>query len=150
VRVLPCAAWNTRTTLALRRNPVNAGDHQVHPAAATSDVLVPAIALDDALAATLIDAIKVDTQGADHWVISGLERTLRRSPHAPALVEFWLDSMVERNISADDVLTQYRALDRDIGLLGEGGAVAIASNQEILAAAQSAQDHWVNLVLAAR
>ena len=151
VRVVPAAAWCARATLALRHNFDNAGDHQVHPSTTNpDDVLVPAVALDDVVLNTEVHAIKIDTQGADHEVIVGLERTLQRNPRAPVLTEFWLDSLIERNVSPTDVLAQYRALKRPIGLLSSGGAVTIATDQEILAAAQAVEGHWVNLVLGAR
>jgi len=151
VRVVPAAAWHSRTTLVLRHNAANAGDHQVHPSKTSADdVLVPAVALDDIVSETVVHAIKIDTQGADHEVLAGLEGTLRRNPHAPVLTEFWPDNLIERNVSPTNVLAQYRTLNRPIGLLKSGAAVTIATDEEILAAAQAAEGHWVNVVLGAR
>jgi FkbM family methyltransferase len=147
VCVLPAAASDARGLLALRRSATNAGDHQVHRDAGPDDLLVPCLALDDLLDGLHVNAIKVDTQGADHLVVAGLRRTLAANRHAPALIEFWMDAMAERGISAADVLAGYRSLGRPLGLLGAAGAVTPATDAEILTAAGSAQDHWVNLVL---
>jgi FkbM family methyltransferase len=147
VEVVPAAAWSQRARLALRRNPDNAGDHQVRPEVAGE--MVDAVALDDVLDGRA-DVVKIDTQGADHYVIAGLGRTLDASPHAQLLVEFWMDGMYERNLSAADVLAIYRGLGRPIGLLGDGGEVVPASDEQVLETARSRPDHWVNLVLGPR
>ncbi|HWH94084.1 MAG TPA: FkbM family methyltransferase [Baekduia sp.] len=151
VRVIAAAAGEARGVVALRHNSLNAGDHQVHAEAAPSDVLVPCVALDDLLGGVVVDVVKVDTQGHDYLAVAGMHQLLERSPHARLLVEFWLDSMVERNISADDVLAGYRALGRPIGTLGPGGVVREATDAEIIASAAASQpDHWVNIVIGAR
>jgi FkbM family methyltransferase len=144
VRVIPAAAWQAEGRLALRRSPMNFGDHQTHPGG--SDV--PCIALDSVL--DHADVVKVDTQGADHYVLAGLARTLAGCPRLVVLVEFWMDSMFERSVSAEDVLALYRALDRPVGLLEPGGGVRWTTDDVILEAARSVPDHWVNLVLGPR
>ena len=151
VRVIAAAAGDERGVVALRHNALNAGDHRVGLEREDSDVLVPCVALDALLGGVAVDVVKVDTQGYDHVAIAGLRDVLGRSPQAQLLVEFWLDSMVERDISADDVLAGYRALDRPIGVLGPGGAVTPATDAEVIAAAAASQpDHWVNIVLGPR
>ena len=145
VQIIRAAAWESSTTLSLRRNPDNAGDHQTHPGEGGEPVR--AIALDDVLDGP-VDVIKVDTQGADHYVIAGLERTLATNPQARLLVEFWLDAMAERSLSGVDVLARYRALGRPIGLLEQPDGHA--TDEQILAAARERPDHWVNLVIRTR
>jgi FkbM family methyltransferase len=147
VLVVPAAAAAGRGLLALRRSATNAGDHQVHHEARPGDALVPSLALDELLGSMRVDAVKIDTQGADHLVVAGLRRTLAANRHAPALIEFWLDAMVERGVRTGDVLAGYRALGRPLGLLGPGGVVTPATDADVMDAAERAQDHWVNLVL---
>jgi FkbM family methyltransferase len=147
VAIVAAAAWNEPARLALRRNDLNAGDHQVRPEA--GEEMVEAVALDDVLDGRA-DVVKIDTQGADHYVIAGLRRTLDANPGAQLLVEFWMDGMYERNLSAADVLAIYRELGRPIGLLEEGGRVVPASDEQVLETARSRPDHWVNLVLGPR
>lgn len=148
VTIVPVAAWHSRTALELRFNASNAGDHQVHEASeGAAGTLVPAIALDDLLDETAIDVIKIDTQGVDHHVITGLSRTLAANPQAQLLVEFWLESMDERGDRGADVLAGYRKLGRPIGLLGDHGNSTLATDAEILAATEVAHGRFVNLVI---
>lgn len=149
VEVVPAAAWSHRGLLGLRHNDVNTGDHQTHPVSSDDgSAYVPAVALDELLDEIgRIDVIKVDTQGSDHYVLRGLERTLESNPEVVLLVEFWTDSMVERDLSADDILAGYRAVRPSVHLLEAGGTVVEATDAEIMARVASAQDHWVNLVL---
>jgi FkbM family methyltransferase len=150
VHVAPVAAWDARGVLGLRRNPVNAGDHQVHAGPSPDGELVPCIALDEVLADSPVDVLKIDTQGADDRVIAGLARTLARRRGAQALVEFWLDGMADRGIDPAAVLAAYRELDRPLGLLCPGGVVELASDGQILDAAAGWEGRWVNLVIGSR
>jgi FkbM family methyltransferase len=151
VQVVPAAAADARGVLALRFNPRNRGDHQVHPDAGEADVLVPALVIDDLLPAGQVDVVKVDTQGSDHLVVAGMRRLLQRSPGAHVLVEFWLDNMAERGVSPAAVLADYRTLGRPMGVLEAGGRMVPATDEAIIAAAQdSPPDHFVNVVLGAR
>ncbi len=147
VWVLAAAAHDHRGLLALRRNATNAGDHQVHDAAQSDDVLVPCVALDDVLAGVPVHVLKIDTQGTDHHVVAGLRRTLDANPGARALVEFWLEGMGDRAIDPRAVLAGYRALGRDLLVLGAGGVTSAATDEEIMRAAQEAPGLYINLVL---
>jgi FkbM family methyltransferase len=147
VWVLPAAAADQRGLLALRRNAVNTGDHQVHESAGPDDVLVPSLTLDDLLEHHQVHAAKIDAQGFDHLVMAGFAQTLARSPEAQVLVEFWLDGIQGRGARPEDVITGYRQLGRPIGILAEDGAVNQASDDQIIAAADCWEGRWVNLVL---
>jgi FkbM family methyltransferase len=147
VWVVPAAASDGRGMVALRRSATNWGDHQIHAEASGDDVLVPCLPLDEVLDGLRVDAVKIDTQGADHLVVAGLRRTFAANAHAPALIELWLDALIERGVRPADVLAGYRAFGRPLGLLAPGGTVTAAGDAEIIAAAEAAQDHWVNLVL---
>jgi FkbM family methyltransferase len=151
VEVVPAAAADSRTPLALRFNAANRGDHQVHAAPQPSDVLVPAVVIDELLPEGAVDVVKVDTQGSDHVVIAGMRGVLERSPQAHVLVEFWLDAMEERGVRATDVLATYRSLGRPLGMLQPGGTVAESTDEQILAAAEStAPVRFVNVILGPR
>lgn len=148
VDIIPAAAWHRRGALSLRHNDTNAGDHQVHNHVVSHDsVIVPAIALDDLFEGRSLDVVKIDTQGVDHDVVTGLARTLEANPHAPLLIEYWLQAFEERGLSETDILAGYRALNRPLKLLGEDGRAALASDDEILTAARNSPGLWVNLVI---
>jgi FkbM family methyltransferase len=147
VWVVPAAAVDRRGVQALRLSATNSGDHQVHPEARAGDVLVPSVALDDLLDGIPVDVVKIDTQGSDHLVVAGLERTLHASPRAVLLVEFWLDGMSDRALDPEAVLAGYRRTGRAVGLLRDDGTAGVASDDEILSAASDWEGRWVNLVL---
>jgi hypothetical protein len=63
-----------------------------------------------------VDVVKIYTQSADHYVIAGLARTLAANPRAAVLIEFWLDAMDLRGLSALDALAQSKALGRPMML----------------------------------
>jgi FkbM family methyltransferase len=150
VRVIAAAAADERGVLALRHSETNFGDHQVHPDAAPDDVLVPCVALDEVLGGARVNVVKIDTQGFDHLVLAGLTRTLSANPAARVLVEFWTDGMAERQLSAEDILAQYRALGRPLALLGDAGAAIPASDEQVFTSVRASPGHWVNLILGAR
>jgi FkbM family methyltransferase len=147
VRVLPVAAWSRRELLPLRFNRDNRGDHQVGVPGEPEARLVPAAPLDDLLGDVVVDVVKVDTQGADHEAIAGLERTLTRSPEAAVLAEFWLDGLDERGLSAASVLRGYRAAGFSIALLRDDGGETPASDDQVLEACEAVQVRFLNLVL---
>ena len=148
VRVVPAAAWRERGFLSLRRSPTNTGDHRTFAAAGAG--LVPSVTLDEVVAGQRVDVVKIDTQGADHHVVEGLEATLGRDPGCVTLIEFWLEGMQERDVDPRDVLARYRGLGRPLALLGDGGEVTPADDDTILATASGWEGQWVNLVLGAR
>jgi FkbM family methyltransferase len=150
VAVAQVAAGSRRDVLALRLNPSNLGDHQLHPEPAAGDLLVPTIALDDLLADMRVDVAKIDTQGVDHDVVAGLARTIARNPGLRLLVEFWLEGMASRNVDPAAVLAGYRALNRPLELLTNDGTAAAATDAEILDAAVGWEGGYVNLVIGRR
>ncbi len=148
VRVLPIAAWSARDMLPLRLNADNRGDHRVGVAAGAEPLrLVPAAPLDDLLGNLVVDVVKVDTQGSEHEAILGLRATLSRSPDAVILAEFWLDGPAERGIAPRDVLRTYRDAGFAISLLGEDGRPSPTSDDGVIAACESCDGRFVNLVL---
>ena len=111
------------------------------------DTLVPALTIDELVAGERVDVVKIDTQGADDAVVRGLRATIGANPDIKVLIEFWLEGMADRGLAPERVLAAYRALGRPLGLLGDGGAVTRAGDEEILATARGWAGQFVNLVL---
>lgn len=110
------AAYNGRVMLSLLPN--NTGDHRTFPNATHGEgVAVPCMRVDDLLnPATVIDFVKLDIQGSDHYAIQGLERTLART-RPPVVVEFWPHGIREMGDEPTDVLRYYRSLGYTLSLL---------------------------------
>ena len=144
--VVPIAAYRHAGFLPLRFNEENRGDHQVGWSEGAS-VLVPCARLDDVLAEVQVDLVKVDTQGVDHDVIAGMTGLIYANPALTIMCEFWLQGMSERGIDPRQVAAGYQQLGFELGLLGDGGSVASASPEDIVAAAAADVAGFVNLVL---
>jgi FkbM family methyltransferase len=150
VTILPVAAGARRDVLALRKRfSNNSGSFEVHVPAADDMLLVPVVPLDEITGGGTVDVIKIDVQGTDHDVISGLEATLTASPHAPVLTEFWPDGMMHRGIDPRTILAGYRQLHRPICMLDSDGSTVPSSDEEILAGCLASDTGYVNLVLEA-
>ncbi|MBD2859869.1 FkbM family methyltransferase [Spongiibacter sp. KMU-158] len=82
---------NAPSTLFLSEN--NWGDHQIYSRGETRrQVSIDLVRGDDILgnAISRIDLLKIDTQGAEFKVISGLENLIRQSlPELSIIIEFW-------------------------------------------------------------
>lgn len=92
-------------------NPDNYGDHQIYSdGEARQSTPIELVCGDDVLAdVECLNVLKVDTQGAEFQVLSGLEQLIRRSLRAEGnpvsmVVEFWPKGLARSGSSADAVL----------------------------------------------
>jgi FkbM family methyltransferase len=78
-------------SLRLFLNPANAGDHRLYPSAGlTEGDEVPVVTVDDALdGITGVDFIKIDVQGFEGHVLTGMGKTLARNRGVTVVSEFW-------------------------------------------------------------
>lgn len=140
------AAAEAPGSAKLYRSPDNSGDHRLRPPAGTapSDDAessvedVATIRLDDELTDRSVDVIMIDTQGWDHRVLRGLDRTIRRD-RPIILMEFtpsWIREMGEDPLA---VLAEIADLGYEIGL-ADAGAVPGAWRPERLVAWCEARD----------
>jgi hypothetical protein len=107
--VLPVAAYDrTEAAMPFSLNETNRGDHRLSPAG-PSDLQVRCERLDDVLPPR-VDVVKIDTQGFDHEVIAGLERTLLSNPGIVVLTELSLRELEARRVDAVSVVRGYSAL----------------------------------------
>src|SRR5207245_7116011 len=114
--VLPAAAYSRSDFVSLALSKTNPGDHRILPGHG-ADIVVPCLRLDAWLSAFTIDVAKIDTQGADHDVIAGMEGLLRRHPSMLLLAEFWLEGMEATAVDPELVLSDYRKLGFRLSLL---------------------------------
>jgi len=96
VKVHAAAVSDRPGTVTLELSADNAGDHRVRrgpkPGAALETVEVPALALDDLIAAGELDpaevgAVWLDVQGHEGQALAGARRLLEAGP--PVVVEYW-------------------------------------------------------------
>src|SRR5206468_193679 len=107
VTVFPLAAYSHPCQMTLAINEANRGDHLLAPRASTG-LQVRCVRLDDVLPGS-VDVIKIDTQGFDHDVLTGLSKTIAANPALVVLTELSLTKLEGRGVEVDEVLTGYLA-----------------------------------------
>jgi FkbM family methyltransferase len=142
--VLPVAAGAAHGFVSLRLNETNRGDHQT--GVGEPDALVPCARLDDLVDDRRIDFVKIDTQGLDHEVITGLTRTLARD-RSTVMCEFWPEGMHERGIDPRAVADQYAGTGCAMYLLDEAAALHPIGPDALVEAAIAHEVGYVNVVL---
>lgn len=100
-------------TLALSTAATNLGDTRTR-VADTADMLAPAAPLDTLLPDAVFDLVKIDVQGFEPDVLTGMVGCLRRSPDVIIVSEFWPSALRERGLDPLDVLGIFTSLGLDI------------------------------------
>ena len=95
--------WLEPKAAQLHLNNENCGDHQLALNSERSQETVTLQAGDDLLAGG-IDFLKIDTQGAEFGALSGMEKTLQRSPSLRMILEFWPYGLANCGHSADQLI----------------------------------------------
>ena len=87
VRIVPAAVSDHDGTMSLKRSRFNTGDHRL---SSRGDVPVEVVALDRWLETQQVvpDVIKMDVQGAEPAVLSGMERLMASSHPLHVILEF--------------------------------------------------------------
>lgn len=97
----------------------NTGDHRIYSTLRDDDemfnagaprrsVRVPVVSLDDYLSRqdiSQVDMIKIDVQGAEMGVLSGMKQTLLHSPHLLLFTEFWPHGLLRFGTEPQAVLS---------------------------------------------
>jgi FkbM family methyltransferase len=112
----PWAVGAASSFADLYLSETNTGDHRIFPAAEERPrITVRSVALDslDVLRPP-VGMIKIDTQGAEHLAVRGMERLLAASPRIVMTVEFWPMGIRLAGDDATSVLAYYRSLGLEI------------------------------------
>lgn len=116
--VWPVALDARTASVGLTTAAANLGDTRSHEVDAGDDVaysVVVASALgDDLFRGRSFDVIKVDVQGFELEVLTGLQGVIANSPGVRMVVEFWPASIRERGRDPYAVLAHYREMGFDI------------------------------------
>ncbi len=125
---------------SIHLNPDNLGDHQVYDAG--EDRLVVGIDLrrgdDIILSATdRVDFIKIDTQGAEFHVLSGLKEVIKRSGHnLHMIVEFWPAGLRRAGASGQQLLDLLTSFNMDMCIIDHLGHTLVPCSRQDL-------DRWI-------
>jgi FkbM family methyltransferase len=143
----PVALGDRRSVVAMEEAPHNPGDARVMPAAETATVLVASISGDELFEGRAFDVIKVDVQGFELDVLTGLQATIDRSPGLKCVVEFQPSALTDRGQSPQSTLEAYRSMGFAVHA-SVSDRLQPMSDDEILATCASAGAiGFVNLLL---
>lgn len=148
VRCVRAAALDRTGDVTLWLDKENLGDHRTWTsnAEAVQAIHVPCVRLDDLLDPGLrVDVVKVDTQGTDHLVVAGMERTIERW-RPTIFVEFWPGGIAGSGSDPQRILDYYRSLGCQLEVVDAPGHV-FAGNDEIIALAEDSRGRYVDLLL---
>lgn len=113
-RVWPLALTAGDREVSMSVAPTNFGDARTSGISAEADdlfdLVVPAAPGDELFAGRSFDLVKIDVQGFEVEVLTGLAATVHRSPGLQVVSEFWPGGLRERGLDPGDVLRQYREL----------------------------------------
>ena len=91
----------------------NGGDHRLYATEGRQKIAVPLLSVDQFLPPdTRIDFVKMDIQGSEGLALRGMRDTLRHSPNAQILTEFWPDGLRQAGVEPQEFLT---TLQDDLG-----------------------------------
>jgi FkbM family methyltransferase len=109
--VWPVALDKTRRALSIAAATNNVGDARVserNGEGEFADLIVPAVTGDEIFAGRGFDVIKIDVQGWELEVLTGMAGVLAASPEVRIVAEFWPGALRERDIDPLERLARYR------------------------------------------
>ena len=149
VKAFPVAASDAPATLPLYISTDNRGDNRLYASGEDRpQVEVAARPLDALLRENKIDTvdlIKIDVQGYEPKVISGLRETIAASPNLTLLTEFWPQGIDEAGEDANEFLQTLRELGLTLHELQPDGSLAeLTDDTDLIARHQGRR--YTNLI----
>ena len=87
----------------------NGGDHRLYATDGRDKITVPILSVDTFLPPDqAVDFVKMDVQGSEGLALRGMRETLRRSPDAQILMEFWPEGLTRAGTDPAELLTTLR------------------------------------------
>lgn len=145
--VFACAAGASLGRAALHRNAVNSGDNRLGRLSAlvqAGEVMVPVRPLSELIPEDRVDFVKIDVQGWEAEVLSGMSGLIDRNPHVRIYFEFWPQGLQAAGASAERLACVLRDLGLEVRQPRSGGRM-VAVDIEALTRTLRPQA-YVNLV----
>jgi FkbM family methyltransferase len=129
-------------TIQLYLAPENKGDHRTIPTEEARETIdVEAVRLDD-YASSLggrIDMVKVDTQGAEGFILRGMEGVIENNPELTLILEFW-PAVLAENFDVAAIVGQLREQDFVFFNLGPGNTLV----DDIPLVSDALMEYWLS------
>jgi FkbM family methyltransferase len=133
VSVIRAAASNRSGTVAFAANKLNRGDNRVTKDRGLASEQVQAVTIDEMLADSRLDLLKIDVQGFEIEVLLGARKTLGNNQDLTIVFEFWPYGLRQIGHQPNELLDLLRETGFSISTLDRQGRLVTIS-QEIL--------HW--------
>lgn len=128
VHPIQAAASSKDGSMELFTSSQNRGDNRLYSnEMADGSTTVKVLCIDNFLAerkVSQIDFIKIDVQGFEGSVLSGLEQTFRQSKPLTILMEFWPDGLERAGTNPASLLRQLQSWGMSLNHLGANGATS--------------------------
>lgn len=109
ITVHPMALSSGDRLVSLETSASNLGDTRSR-VSETATMLAPAAALDEVLPKAAFDLVKIDVQGFELDVVSGMSDAIGRNPDVVIVAEFWPTALRDRDLDPLAVIDAYRQL----------------------------------------
>jgi len=123
---LQAAAGARRSQGMLRRSAFNRGDNRMLASQRGPSVPVEIVSLDDVLPTGNVDFIKIDVQGYELSVVTGMEAVLERSPRIRVFFEYWPAGLLAAGSVPSDLLEFFRSRGFSLLELSRAGLRPVA------------------------
>jgi len=119
ISAIRAAASNRSGTLAFTRNELNRGDNRASRHSGLEQV--KAVTIDEIVASSGLDLLKVDVQGFEIDVFLGARETLRNNPGLTVVFEFWPYGLRQAGHQPQELLDLLQSAGFSISALGHDG-----------------------------
>ncbi len=143
--VVPHACSDRSEALSLVLDEENRGAHYLVPPG-HGDVAVSCVRPDQVLP-DAVDVVKIDAQGYDHEVVSGLSRTWTACPDLVIMVELSYGELDRRGIEPVVVLGGYEEMGFELAMFDAGGHLPVMPAEAIDAVCRTLQQADITVVL---
>jgi len=149
VQAFQVAASDSSATLPLFISKDNRGDNRLYaPAEERPQIEVEARPIDELLSENninTVDFIKIDVQGYEPKVITGLKKTINQSKNLTILMEFWPKGITEAGGDAGEFLEDLRKLGLTLfELKSDGDLIKLTNDLDLISRHQGRK--YTNLV----